>query len=265
MTEQRSVTRRVSDRLRPYAAAARMYAERHAVPTMHRRRSTEARILCYHSVGTPEMGVNDVVIDRFRRQIETALAAGYRFSSARELAAGHVEAKTLAVTFDDGFRSVAKNAAPVLAEYAIPWTIFVVGMWADGLHPLTPELFLDWDELVALGESGVTIGCHSMTHPDFGRIRGQQVVDELVDSRELIVRQTGLDVREFAIPFGQSRNWSSEAATAAVDAGYDVIYAQSDRGRPAGTVPRTFITRFDGDRIFRAALGGAFAGWEEWY
>jgi hypothetical protein len=34
--------------------------------------------------------------------------------------------------------------------------------------------------------------------------------------------------------------------------------------RPPGTVPRTFITRFDNDRLFRAALGGAFDRWEEW-
>ena len=70
-------------------------------------------------------------------------------------------------------------AAPVLAEYGIPWTIFVVGTWADGRHPLTPGQFLGWDELVALAASGATIGSHSMSHPDFGRIRGQQVVDEL--------------------------------------------------------------------------------------
>jgi hypothetical protein len=35
--------------------------------------------------------------------------------------------------------------------------------------------------------------------------------------------------------------------------------------RPDGTVLDTFITRVDRPKIFRAALAGAYDGWEEWY
>ncbi len=55
------------------------------------------------------------------------------------------------------------------------------------------------------------------------------------------------------------RFWAAARA-----AGYTAVFAQSEERRPPGTVPRTFITRFDGDRIFRGALGGAFDRWEEW-
>jgi len=30
-------------------------------------------------------------------------------------------------------------------------------------------------------------------------------------------------------------------------------------------VPRTFVTSWDNDRIFRAALRGSFDRWEEWF
>ena len=74
---------------------------------------------------------------------------------------------------------------------------------------------------------------------------------------------TGVDSDEFALPFGQSANWSPAAAQAAVEAGYRTLYAQSVNTRPAGTVARTFITRTDRPMLFRAALAGAFDNWEE--
>jgi hypothetical protein len=75
----------------------------------------------------------------------------------------------------------------------------------------------------------------------------------------------GVETSEFAFPLGQARHWSAVAAAAAAEMGYTTVYAQSVNNRPAGTVPRTFITRLDGLRLFRAALAGAFDGWDEWF
>jgi hypothetical protein len=47
--------------------------------------------------------------------------------------------------------------------------------------------------------------------------------------------------------------------------GYEVVYAQAEETRPIGTIPRTFVTRFDGDLIFNALMTGVFDRWEEWY
>ena len=69
----------------------------------------------------------------------------------------------------------------------------------------------------------------------------------------------------FAISFGQSKNWSSFAHDAARSAGYEFVYAQAENTRPHGTIPRTFVTWMDDDRIFGALLEGAFDNWEEWY
>ena len=51
---------------------------------------------------------------------------------------------------------------------------------------------------------------------------------------------------------------------AAKDAGYELVYAQAEETRSTDTVARTFVTKFDGDRIFRALLKGKFDSWEEW-
>jgi peptidoglycan/xylan/chitin deacetylase (PgdA/CDA1 family) len=251
---------------RKNAAAARLWLERNGLSRLPSPpRSEGARILCYHSTGTPTWGVNDVGPRQFRRQLEQALTAGHRFVPAEEIARTGGRPKELAITFDDGLRSVLVNAAPVLTELAIPWTMFVVTEWAEGRHGFGEDVMLSWQELERLAATpGVTLASHSLTHPDFGRIPLSQAVDELGESRRVLASRLGITTNAFAIPLGGSRNWTDETMAAARAAGYEYVYAQSEGRRHPGTIARTFITRFDTPRIFGAALSGAFADWEEW-
>jgi hypothetical protein len=91
-----------------------------------------------------------------------------------------------------------------------------------------------------------------------------RTADELGQSREIIRQRIGFAPTSFAIPFGQSRNWSEAAHACAREAGYDTIYAQAEETRTPGTVARTFVTKFDGDRIFKALLEGKYDAGEEW-
>jgi peptidoglycan/xylan/chitin deacetylase (PgdA/CDA1 family) len=143
--------------------------------------------------------------------------------------------------------------------------MFVVSDWAEGKGPWSHEIVLDWRELEQLMKMGAELGSHSVTHPDFTHLEPQRVVDELGTSRRIIGERLGVLPTSFAIPYGQSMNWPRQAAKAAREAGYDVVYAQAEETRPADTVARTFVTQFDGDRIFRALLGGAYDRWEEWF
>jgi peptidoglycan/xylan/chitin deacetylase (PgdA/CDA1 family) len=245
-------------------AALRMQAERAMLATTApRRASSTGRVLCYHSIGTAQWGVNDVSPRRFRDQLELALRLGYRFVSAALVAGGRASANDLAFTFDDGLLSVATTAAPILAEYEVPWTLFVVGDWADGRHGFCDGVVMGWAQVQQLAAQGVEIGSHSMSHPDFASLPPDAARRELLESRRLIETRTGIGTKSFAIPLGQSMNWSADAHAAAREAGYEFIYAQSVLRRPAGTLSRTFITRGDDHRTFKAALEGAFDSWEE--
>jgi hypothetical protein len=90
------------------------------------------------------------------------------------------------------------------------------------------------------------------------------MIDELQGSRDIIRRELGFAPTSFAIPLGQSMNWSAVAGELAREAGYEIVYAQAESTRPNGTIARTFVTRFDGERIFTALLRGAYDSWEEW-
>jgi peptidoglycan/xylan/chitin deacetylase (PgdA/CDA1 family) len=229
-------------------------------------RIERSRILAYHAVGTPYVGNNDLAPRRFREQLEFALDAGYTFVPASEIADGRAPAKSLAITFDDGIRSAATTAAPILAELGIPWTLFVVSGWADGdARDWAGDMLMGWKDIEGLASQGVHIGSHSVTHPNFSHIDSGRTAFELEESRRVIESRLGIEVDEFAIPMGQSRDWTACAANVAADAGYRRVYSQADAARFPGTVARTFITRWDNQRVFRAALGGTYARWEEWY
>ncbi len=247
-------------------AKARLALERHALALMHRpSKRKHGRILCYHTVGEPRYGVNDVSLERFQRHIEIALRDGYRFVPAVQIACNGGDEKDLAISFDDGCASVYECAAPLLRRYGIPWSFFVVSRWCEkaGAEPSCGTM--TWRQVAELAGNGAELGSHSATHPDFGTLNPARFEDELLGSRLLIEKRVGVPVRSFAIPFGQSKNWTAESGIAARKAGYDVCYAQAEETRPEGTIARTFVTAFDNDRIFRSLLVGAFDRWEEWY
>jgi peptidoglycan/xylan/chitin deacetylase (PgdA/CDA1 family) len=250
---------------RARVASVRAGCERHAlaaVAALRRQPSAErSRILCYHSTGTPSWSVNDLSPKRFARQIEWARREGWSFADPIKVAAGETDARTLAITFDDGLASVT-NVAPLLEDNGIPWTLFVVTDWMD--DAATDDRFLSWDQVGELAASGVSIASHSVTHPNFARIGSTEAEEELGRSRELLATRLGIETDEFAVPLGQSSHWSEGLQSAATSAGYRLVYAQAEDTRTMGTVPRTFITKWDNAWIFGAALRGTFDGWEEW-
>jgi peptidoglycan/xylan/chitin deacetylase (PgdA/CDA1 family) len=249
---------------RRHLEAARMYSERQVLALAPRRARERGRILCFHSVGQPEFGVNDVPPDRFRRHIELALALGYRFVPPAEIARTGGQPMDLAVSFDDALKTVLTEAHPILREHNIPYTVFAVSEWSDQGEDWQKEKVLSWDELGKMREEGVEVGSHSATHRNFGHIDEDRARIEFTQSRDTMLARLGYSPDVFAIPFGQSDNWSAGSDKIAREVGFTTIYAQAEDTRPPNTIPRTFVTNFDDDRIFKALLRGAFDKWEEW-
>jgi peptidoglycan/xylan/chitin deacetylase (PgdA/CDA1 family) len=251
---------------RRHVEAARMYGERQALALAPQRDArAHGRILCYHSVGQPVFGVNDVAPARFRRQIELALELGYRFVPPAKIARTGGGPKDLAVTFDDALKSVLTEADPILHEHSIPYAVFAVSQWSDHENDWQKEHVLSWDDLAAMIElRGVEVGSHSATHRNFGFIDEVKAREELEISHAVMRSRLGFAPETMAIPFGQSSNWTPEADRIAREIGFNIIYAQAEDTRPPNTIARTFVTGFDEDRIFKALLRGAYDRWEEW-
>lgn len=251
---------------RRHVAPARMFCERYALATFGRNHGRSGgRILAYHSVGQPVWGVNDVAPQQFKRQLELALKLGYRFVPASRIALTGGSPMELAVTFDDGALSVLTTAAPILRDYGVPYTVFPVIDWTDGKVEHFVDKVMSWAQMAELMAQGAEIGSHSLSHSDFGAMSPDRFEDELGTSRQIIQDRLGCTAETFAIPLGQARHWTAAAGEAAFKAGYTNVYSQSEQTRPAGTIPRTFVTQYDSDYVFQALLRGAYDQWDEWF
>ncbi len=221
-------------------------------------------VLCYHGI-SPTWS-EAVAPDQLRAQLEMLLARGYRavpFSQAVLSPPG----RAFAVTFDDGYRSVAEHALPVLERLNMPATVFVPtgfvsdaascarAAWPGTDHWLTTphadELApMSWVELRVLVEHGWEIGSHSRTHARLPQIDDAKLKEELNASREELEDRLGRPCTTLAYPYGEA---DDRVVAAAAAAGYQAACTLTARFEAAHPLawPRVGVYRRDRPAVFR--------------
>jgi peptidoglycan/xylan/chitin deacetylase (PgdA/CDA1 family) len=108
--------------------------------------------------------------------------------------------KPLMITFDDGYRDVLWNAAPVLRRLHLRATEFVITGRISG----PDSSFLTWPELVRLERQGVEIGSHTITHADLPALSAARAFPELRRSRLILEQHLHRAVQWLAYPYGKT-------------------------------------------------------------
>jgi peptidoglycan/xylan/chitin deacetylase (PgdA/CDA1 family) len=206
-------------------------------------RRADVLVVCYHAVSAGWRSPLAVSPERLDQQVRHLLERGYVPATFTRAVLDAPAARTLAVTFDDAFRSVRDVALPVLRRLGVPATVFVptgrVGgdgpMSWPGLEPWTRaddagELEgLRWPELRALADAGWEIGSHSRTHPRLTELADDVLAEELTESRTACATATGRPCEALAYPYGAV---DRRVVAAAAAAGYRA--AASPPGPPLG-------------------------------
>jgi peptidoglycan/xylan/chitin deacetylase (PgdA/CDA1 family) len=117
------------------------------------------------------------------------------------------------ITFDDGYRDVLWNAAPVLHRLHMPATAYVITGRISG----SDSSFLTWGELRRLEALGFTIGSHTVHHVDLTLEPPESAYTELVDSKRALEQGLHRTVPWFAYPAGR---FDPAVVAAAARAGY---------------------------------------------
>ena len=107
--------------------------------------------------------------------------------------------KPVVITFDDGYRDVLWNAAPILYRLHMPATAFVITGRISGRD----SSFLTWPELRLLERRGFTIGSHTVHHLELTLLDREEAMYELVVSREALQHHLHRNVWWFAYPAGR--------------------------------------------------------------
>jgi peptidoglycan/xylan/chitin deacetylase (PgdA/CDA1 family) len=193
---------------------------------------SDVLVLCYHAVSSRWPASVAVMPEALEEQLSHVVAHGYRGAAFTDAVLAPPWPRTVAVTFDDAFRSVLTDARPILDRLGLPATVFVptafvesggplrwheLERWSQGPYDgdLQP---LGWDELGDLADAGWEIGSHAVSHRRLTLMTAEEAAWELEESRDLIEQRLGISCRSVAYPYGDV---DDGVAAAAREAGYE--------------------------------------------
>jgi peptidoglycan/xylan/chitin deacetylase (PgdA/CDA1 family) len=217
-------------------------------------------VLYYHAVKAHQR-------HRFARQMDDLLKHASPFPAGSPESIQR-QRPNVAVTFDDGFRSVVENAIPELEKRRIPFTIFVPSgclgerpSWVrDCRHPSWDERVVSPAELRALAKRPLaTLGSHSITHPNLLDVAPARVEEELAGSRAQLQATAGVAIDLFSFPHGAHNGHLVEQARRA---GYRHVFTIEPTSLKCDgerfTVGRVAADPDDWPLEFRLKITGAY-------
>jgi peptidoglycan/xylan/chitin deacetylase (PgdA/CDA1 family) len=170
--------------------------------------ATSISILGFHSLDDRQSAISFSPL-LFRQAMERLHKSGYRTLGLEEVI-GYLRRQepfpdsAFVITFDDGYQSVYQEAFPVLQEFGFTATIFItVGEESsDRLPGMEGRTMLSWQEVEEMHRLGITIGSHTLTHPDLTSVSLNRIETELQRSKRMIEDRLSVPVTCFAYPYG---------------------------------------------------------------
>lgn len=115
----------------------------------------------------------------------------------------------IALSFDDGMRSVFTHALPILRDYAAPAHLFLTTGAVGGNNRWTTQPayapsfdMLNWDEIEKLQLAGVRIESHTHSHPDLRELDDRSVAADCSKADRIVEERLGRRPQYFAYPYG---------------------------------------------------------------
>ncbi len=166
----------------------------------------------------------------------------------------------VAITFDDGYRSVREHALPILEQHGFPATMFVptayVGDENRWDEPCPCSLaIMDADELRDADARGLRIEAHGHAHTDLTEADEETATGDIADSLDALRALLGRDPRFLAFAFSHG---SADAQRAAAGLGLEAAFSIDRPGTGRFDQARVQITRYDSLRAFRFKTGGRY-------
>ncbi|USD81049.1 polysaccharide deacetylase family protein [Bacillus safensis] len=121
--------------------------------------------------------------------------------------------KSVLITFDDGYTDNYTKAFPILKQYEMKATIFMIEQSIGRPNHLTDE---QMDEMMA---HGISIESHTIHHLELNRLSKQQQEEELKGSKTFFDQRFSQRTRMVSYPVGR---YNEETLKLAKEAGYQM-------------------------------------------
>ena len=166
-------------------------------------------ILMYHYVSTPPDFGDDLRVRlstepvAFREQMRYLAENGYTTVDLYDLHLAitnqaELPEKPVILTFDDGHRDHYTHVFPVLQEFGLKGTFFVITEFVDQGY----ETYLTWEMIREMAQAGHRMEPHTKTHPDLRGQSREYLVYQILGSQQTLEYHIGYLPRYFAYPGG---------------------------------------------------------------
>ena len=106
-------------------------------------------------------------------------------------------AKSVVLTFDDGYEDFYTDAFPLIKKYHVKATIYIIYDFIGRPN------FMNAKELKEVADSGlVEVGSHTLDHAYLKKAKLAYATSQIVNSKKDLENLLGLKVETFAYPFG---------------------------------------------------------------
>jgi len=241
-------------------------------------------VLMYHSIGDEDHAGRHAYFQTsvspatFSAQMQHLHREGYRTCTPGEAVAALLSSSSGAteriviITFDDGFRDFYSRAFPVLSQFQFTATMYLpTSCIGQSAKTFKGRQCLTWSEIRELQKYGMSIGSHTVTHPQLRTLDRNAIQRELVDSRKAIEDNTGCAAESFAYPYafpqadGKFRKMLRDTLRAAgYQNGVCTIVGRASRQSDPFFLERLPVNNADDAALFQAKLTGAY-DWVGWF
>lgn len=184
-------------------------------------------VICYHSINKDPSGKSPIIIspEKFRQHLKAIKDNGYTTLTMKQfndyiLGDKPIPEKSVLITFDDGYMDNYINAFPILKEFNMNATIFVISSYLDGKEYMSPS------NVKEMSDYGIDIESHTVSHLRLSELSYEQQLNELKISKEALEKLTGKPVVSIAYPEGK---YNADTTKAVSEVGYSMGFT-IDRG-----------------------------------
>ena len=183
-------------------------------------------VLMYHSIGYEKNNDLKIPKEQFKEQMKYLKNNGYNTLTIKEFydfltVNKPIPEKSLLITFDDGYLDNYKYAFPILKEYGLRATFFIVTNTID-----KDSNCLNSAQLKEMDFYGMDIQSHTLNHEELNKLSYERQLKTLKDSKEKLEELLGKNVYSIAYPYGK---YNENTIKAANTSGYKLGFTTGGR------------------------------------
>lgn len=218
-----------------------------------------AVVVMYHRFGEGAFPATSIRLDQFDAHLAELRQGGYTVLPLTEIVAAlqagrPLPERTVAITIDDAWASVYREAWPRLRKAGFPFTVFVS---TDDVDHRLPD-HMTWEQIRELAASGISIGSQGAAHLHMAAESPEANAADLERASRRLFEELGEPPGLFAWPYGEA---SAAAMDGLAKAGVAIAFGQHSGVLQAGA-NMLYLPRFplneafgDGER-FRTVVRG---------